>query len=124
MAPPEVYDAFGERQSRLLWVGDSDVVLYPAVRAAKLERRAAAMAAESAMGPSTSTKDWWGRDRPLLTYNRAAYDEEERLKQKAQRSPGLHVREHLSLMCKSCLMTRIPLQENQLSCQIREALHP
>ena len=35
----EVYDAFQERQARCLWVGDADVLPYPTVRAAKLERR-------------------------------------------------------------------------------------
>ena len=66
------YDAFGERLSRHLWVGDADVVEYPTVRKEKLERRAL-QAAKS--DPCTGAKDWWGNEVLLLTYNRATYDE-------------------------------------------------
>lgn len=72
IAPAVVYDAFAERQSRLLWVADSEVVAYPEVRTAKLERRAHTTA-------HTGTKDWWGNEVLLLKYDQSTYEEEQRL---------------------------------------------
>ena len=73
MRSPETFDAFSERQSRLLWVVDADIVAYPSVRAAKLEARARKPAAAR-----TGSKDWWGNEMMLLTYDRASYEEEVR----------------------------------------------
>ena len=73
MRSPETFDAFSERQSRLLWVVDADIVAYPSVRAAKLEARACKPAAAR-----TGSKDWWGNEMMLLTYDRASYEEEVR----------------------------------------------
>ena len=66
----EIYDAFKERQARCLWVGDADVLPYPTVREAKLERRALAAAANASAAPATLR----------LGYNRAAYEEEEQIR--------------------------------------------
>ena len=76
LAPPQTFDAFGERHSKLLWVGDSDIVPYPEVRAAKLQLRAkqAALAAPQ----QTSSKDWWGNDVLLLSYDRERYEQEQK----------------------------------------------
>ena len=78
VAPPQIFDAFAERQSRLLWVSNADIVAYPIVRTAKLERRARALSSPS---PKTGSKDWWGNEVMLLTYDRASYEAEEKVKE-------------------------------------------
>jgi hypothetical protein len=79
--PAQIFDALAERYSRLLWVSDSSIHAYPDVRAAKLERRAReTIDAEG----RTKTKDWWGNDKLLLSYNKARYEEEQLAKEKAK----------------------------------------
>ena len=61
-----------ERLSRELWVGSADITPYPVVRSTKLERRAAACGAEAAASSAPL----------MLDYNRATYEEAERLHEK------------------------------------------
>jgi len=70
----DAFDALSERRSRLLWVGDADIVAYPDVRTAKLERRV-----QQQLSTQMGSKDWWGNEVMLLTYDQVSYEAEQKL---------------------------------------------